>query len=93
MAITVINTHKVADFSKWKDGFEAGAAMRQQVGINITGVFQHVENPNEVTVISEFPDLETAHAILASPGMKETLQKNGAGEEAKITFLTAVGSS
>lgn len=90
MAITVINTHKVSDFSKWKEGFEAGAGMRKQVGINITGVFQHAEDANEVTVISEFPDLETAKAILASPGMKETMQKNGAIEEPRITFLTAV---
>ncbi|MES2779525.1 MAG: hypothetical protein V4651_06455 [Bacteroidota bacterium] len=90
MAITVINTHKVADFSKWKEGFEAGATMRKQAGILITGVFQHAEDANEVTVISEFPDLETAKAIVSSPGMRETMQKSGAIEEPRITFLTSI---
>ncbi|MES2560041.1 MAG: hypothetical protein V4590_09895 [Bacteroidota bacterium] len=90
MAITVINTHKVADFSKWKEGFEAGAAMRKQAGITIIGAFQHAESANEVTVISEFPNLEIAKAILSNPGMKEAMEKSGVIEEPRIIYLTSI---
>jgi hypothetical protein len=90
MATTIINTHKVADFSKWKEGFEAGADMRNQLGITIKGVFQSVEDENEVTVISEMPSAEMAKAVLSSPEMKAAGQKAGVISAPEIKMLNLI---
>jgi hypothetical protein len=90
MATTVINTQKVADFSKWKQGFEAGASMRAQAGIHIKGIFQSAEDKNSVTVISEVPSVEVAKAIFSSAAMKEAMEKSGAISAPEIHILTPV---
>jgi hypothetical protein len=90
MATTIINTHKVADFAKWKEGFAAGAEMRNQLGITIKGIFQSVEDENEVTVISEMPSPEMAKAVLSSPEMKEAGQRAGVISAPEIKLLNHI---
>lgn len=77
MATTIINSHKVENFAKWKQGFDAGETMRAQAGITIKGVYQSVDDQNHVTVISEVPNADMARAILSGPAMKEAMEKSG----------------
>jgi len=77
MATTIINSHKVEDFAKWKLGFEAGASMREEAGIKIKGIYQSVEDENTITVISEVPNVETVQAIVSGPAIKEAMEKSG----------------
>ena len=90
MATTIINSHKVENFAKWKQGFDAGADMRKQLGINITGVFQSIEDENCVTVISEMESPETAKAVLSSSALKEAGQKSGVISAPEIKMLKQV---
>lgn len=90
MATTIVNTHKVENFSKWKEGFEAGANMRKELGITIKGVFQSVEDENTVTVISEMASPEMAKAILSSPEMKAAGQKAGVISAPEIKILKQI---
>ena len=90
MATTIINSHKVENFAKWKLGFEAGENMRAQLGIKIIGVYQSVEDENAITVVSETPDAETARAILSAPAMKEAMEKSGAVSAPEIKILNQV---
>ncbi|MES2761776.1 MAG: hypothetical protein V4677_06200 [Bacteroidota bacterium] len=90
MATTIINSHKVENFAKWKEGFEAGANMRKELGIVIKGVFQSVEDENYVTIISEMPNPETAKAVLSSPQLKEAGQRSGVISAPEIKMLNQV---
>jgi hypothetical protein len=90
MATTIVNTHKVESFSKWKEGFEAGANMRKELGITIKGVFQSVEDENTVTVISEMVSPEIAKAILSSPELKAAGQKSGVISVPEIKILKQI---
>ncbi len=90
MATTIINTHKVENFAKWIAGFEAGADMRSKLGIIIKGVFQSVEDENQVTVISEMPSPEIAKAVLSSPELKAAGQKSGVISAPEIKMLNRV---
>ena len=90
MATTIINSRKVEDFTKWKDGFDAGANMRKELGITIKGVFQSVEDENHVTVISEMPSPEIAKAVLSSPELKAPGQKSGVISAPEIKILNQV---
>lgn len=90
MATTIINSHKVENFAKWKEGFEAGAEMRRELGIIVKGIFQSVEDANSVTVISEMPDPETAKAILSGPELKAAGQKAGVISIPEVKILNRV---
>ncbi|MES2565582.1 MAG: hypothetical protein V4565_01870 [Bacteroidota bacterium] len=90
MATTIINSHKVENFTKWKEGFEAGENMRHELGIVIKGVFQSVEDENHVTIISEMPSPEIAQAILASPELKAAGQKSGVISAPEIKMLKRI---
>ena len=90
MATTIINSHKVENFLKWKEGFDAGASMRKELGIIIKGVFQSVEDENHVTVISEMPSTEIAKAVLSSPELKAAGQKSGVISVPEIKMLTQI---
>lgn len=90
MATTIINSHKVENFVKWKQGFDMGAAMRKELGIIIKGVFQSTEDENHVTVISEMPSVEIARAILSSPELKAAEQKSGVISTPEIKILNQI---
>ena len=90
MATTIVNTHKVENFTKWKEGFEAGADMRKELGITIKGVFQSVDDENIVTVLSEVASPEMAKAILSSPELKAAGQKSGVISVPEIKILKQI---
>ncbi len=90
MATTIINSHKVENFAKWKEGFDAGADMRKELGIIIKGVFKSVDDENYVTIISEMPNPETARAVLTSPALKEAGQRSGVISAPEIKMLDQV---
>jgi len=90
MATTIINSQKVADFGKWKQGFEAGAEMRAQAGIIVKGIYQSVEDENLVTIISEVPNPEIAKAIFSSATMKEAQEKSGVVSPPEIKILNQI---
>lgn len=90
MATTIINSHKVENFSKWKQGFDAGEAMRKELGITVIGIFQSAEDENHVTIISEMPSAEIAKAVLSSPELKAAGEKSGVISVPEIKILNKV---
>ena len=90
MATTIINSHKVENFGKWKQGFDAGAGMRKELGITIKGVFQSADDENHVTVISEMPSAEIAKAVLSSPELKAAGEKSGVISTPEIKILNQI---
>lgn len=87
---TIINSHKVENFGTWKLGFDQGAEMREKLGIIIKGVFQSIDDENQVTIISEMPSPEIAKAVLSSPELKAAGQKAGVISAPEIKMLNQV---
>lgn len=75
MTTVIINSHKVHDFAQWKNVFDKGENTRKEIGINILGCYQNVNDPNMVTVISEVPTVEMANTILHN--MKNVMEESG----------------
>lgn len=86
--VSVIFTHEVRDFSKWKKGFEGDESSRSQAKVKVTGVFHSVENPNMITVTTEFPSLEAVHGFISSPALKAAMEKAGVVGSPEIKILT-----
>jgi heme-degrading monooxygenase HmoA len=84
--------HTVEDYAKWKEGFDTHAAARQAAGATDEAyVMRNVDNPNEITVILGWSDLEKAKAFTQSASLKEAMQKAGVTGPPEVRFLEAAG--
>jgi quinol monooxygenase YgiN len=75
--VTVILSHEVKDFAQWKTGFDSHETTRAAAGVKTTGVYTSVDNPNMVTVTTEFPSAEAVHGFVNSPDLKAAMEKGG----------------
>lgn len=80
--------HNVEDYAKWKEGFDTHAAARQAAGAtDETYVMHNVDDPNEITVVLGWSDLEKARAFTQSASLKEAMQKAGVTGPPEVRFL------
>jgi Protein of unknown function (DUF3764). len=75
--VTVVVTHEVKDYAAWRKAFNMDASNRKAAGFQISGVYTDVKNPNMVTVIGVFPNAGAADSFMASPKLKEAMDKGG----------------
>jgi hypothetical protein len=70
--------HTVADYAKWRVGFDANETARRAAGANgVQQVYRDVDDPNTVTIIMEWDKAENARKFLDDPTLKEMMQKAG----------------
>jgi hypothetical protein len=74
---TVIITHEVKNYSIWRKVYDADEENRTKAGIHLTGVFQSVNNPNQITLVGEAPSVETFTTFMSNPKLKEAMEKGG----------------
>jgi hypothetical protein len=67
--------HPVADFDKWKAGFDAHEGVRREMGVTMTNVHRVTDDPNNVVVFVGVKDVDAALKAFGSDDMKEA-QKN-----------------
>lgn len=86
--VTVIVSHKVKDFKEWKKGFDADGSRRDSAGVRTTGIYGALDNPNDVTVVMEFPSPEVFKGLMGDPKMKEIMAAAGVISEPEIKVLS-----
>ena len=88
--VNVILTHEVKDFASWKLAFDEGELIRTKAGVSVWGMYTAVENPNKVTIITEFPSAEAVQGFISSPGLRADMEKGGVLGEPHIQVLNKV---
>ena len=84
--------HTVEDYAKWKEGFDKHAPARQAGGATDEAyVMRNVDDPNEITAILGWSDLEKARAFTQSASLKEAMQKAGVTGPPEVRFLEGAG--
>ena len=84
--------HRVENYAMWKEGFDKHASARQAGGAtDETYVMRNVDDPNEITAILGWSDLEKARAFTQSASLKESMQNAGVTGQPEIRFLEAAG--
>ena len=84
--------HHVEDYGKWKEAFDNHAPARQAGGVTDEAyVMRNVDDPNEITVILGWSDLDKARAFTQSASLKEAMQNAGVTGPPEIRFLEAAG--
>ena len=78
----------VEDYTRWRAGFDKHASARQASGATDEAyVMRSVDNPNEVTVILGWNDLQQARAFTQSASLREAMQSAGVVGQPEIRFL------
>lgn len=72
--VILIITVEVKNFTDWKKGFDAGAIVREKAGIKVLSVCSSIENENQIIVIEEAENAQSAHDFLA---LLKSKQKEG----------------
>jgi hypothetical protein len=88
MAQFVMIRHKVKDFDAWKVGFDAHAGKRSEAGLSGKQLLRSSDDGNEVVILLEAKDLDRAKAFIASPDLRETMQKFGVADKPDVYFLS-----
>ena len=82
----VIVQHKVRDYDAWKSVFDEHQAVRTRHGATGHELYRGLEDPNEVTIVNQFPSKEQAEAFAADPSLKEAMERGGVISEPRITW-------
>jgi len=78
--------HPVADFTRWKQAYDAFDDERKQMGVKGDAVFQSVDDENDVTVWHEFEDEDAAKAFVESDRLREAMEEGGVAGEPTIWY-------
>ncbi len=88
--VYVLITHAVEDFAKWKPVYDAYQLEPSNPRSKGDMVFQSAENPNLVTVLSEFESREDADLMINSDELKNAMHNAGLASQPEFVFLEKV---
>lgn len=88
--INVLIHHEVSDYPAWKSEFESVLDWRQKNGERSYRIFHRAGNINDITLLFEWENLETARAFVASEELKKRMAHAGVKGEPQIEFLAEV---
>jgi len=67
----------VADYARWKEGFDRHLSSRQAGGATLDAwVLRNVENPNEIVVVLGWGDVAKAKLFVQSGSRQRALRKS-----------------
>jgi hypothetical protein len=69
--------HRVEDYPRWREGYDAFDEERRGIGVTDDGVFRGVEDPNDVTVFHDFATDDEARAFAESARLREVMGEAG----------------
>jgi len=83
--------HTVADYAKWREVFDGHESARRSFGATgVNQVYRGLENPNAITVITEWTGAEDARRFAQSPSLKEAMEAGGVISAPEASFLNRV---
>ena len=74
---TLFVRHQVADYSKWRQVYDAFGPTQKTLGVQEQAVYQAIDNPNVITVRHEFASLAVAQAFGGSPELGAAMHDAG----------------
>lgn len=84
--------HTVKDYAVWREGFDKHASARQASGATDEAyIMRNVDDPNQITAVLGWSDLDQAKAFTQSASLKDAMQKAGVVGPPAIRFLEAAG--
>ena len=85
--VHMIIRHKVADYTRWKEAFDAHLNVRRTAGETGYRVLQSVEDAREVTIFLDWDSLERARQFAGSDDLKQAMKQAGVVGDPEVHFL------
>ncbi len=85
--IHVLIHHKVADYGRWKAAFDGHLNTRKSRGELGFRLFQSVEDPRDVTVLSDWDSVEHARRFMESNELRDAMQNAGVQGTPDVRFV------
>jgi len=86
----MIVKHKVADYAKWKPGYDAHDSARLANGLHSYVIARGVEDSNMVLVAMIMDNADKAKAMGTDPGLKDVMKKAGVMGAPEIDYIHSV---
>jgi quinol monooxygenase YgiN len=78
---------KVQEYSTFRKVYDEQATTITEAGCTGAQVFQSPNDPNEITIITDWPSVDAAKAFATSPSLKEAMKRAAAISQPEILFL------
>ena len=88
--INVLIHHEVADYPAWRSAFESALDWRRKNGERSCRIFHSAGVVNDLTLLFEWENLESARAFMASDELKARMAKAGVKGQPRVEFLAEV---
>ncbi|HEY4961479.1 MAG TPA: hypothetical protein VII29_11520 [Terriglobales bacterium] len=85
--VHMIVRHKVADYSRWKEAFDAHLSVRKAAGETEARVMVSVDDPREVTLFFDWDSLDRARRFVGSEDLKQAMKLGGVIGDPEVRFL------
>jgi hypothetical protein len=87
---TIIISHKVKDYAKWRPVFDSDLPRRRSAGLKNEKVFRAADDPNTIFIQSEASNPEQAAKMLDDPDMAAKLKEAGVVSKPTVIVLNPV---
>lgn len=84
---TLLVHHKVQDYSAWRKVFDDHDKTRREFGSTGNQVLKSASDPNDLTVIMDWPSVDAAKAFATSDSLKEAMKNAGVISQPEVMFL------
>jgi hypothetical protein len=83
---TLFARHTVSNYDEWRKVYDGSAPVQKMWGVSDEAVYRGTDDPNDITVMHEFPTIEAAVAFAHSEDLKKAMQSAGVVGEPTIWF-------
>jgi quinol monooxygenase YgiN len=85
--IQVLVHHQVADYNSWRSVFDAALDFRHNGGECGCRIFRKAGNPNDLTLLFDWEDMEKAKRYMTSDELRKKMQQAGVVGVPEINYL------
>ena len=83
----ILVQHTIEDYAKWKQAFDEHQPTREVSGSKGGFILRDANNPNQLTVLLEWDNLENARTFSSSDELREAMQRAGVLGPPTVSFL------
>jgi heme-degrading monooxygenase HmoA len=88
--VHVLVRHKVADFNRWKEAFDAAILARKRAGEIGVRLFHSLDDAREVFLLLDWESAELARKFMTSDELRDKMQQAGVQGAPEIQYLEDV---
>jgi len=85
--VTVILSHKIEDYRKWRPVFDADYQRRKEAGLTNERVFKAADDSNHIHIIAEVSDPSYTAKMMEDPDLASKMKEAGVISKPVITIL------